>query len=343
MNHVLQFKKNQIVMTAMLALSCVGYNVNAQVVQPQTPAPSVKAPTTAPAATPVAAPKAPTSAAPKAAEPRFEGSTFEKIKSSGKIVMAHRNIAPMSYLDANKKPIGYAVEICTNIIERIKEKLAMPGLQTEYVEVNQNNRGPFILSGKVDFECGLTSTSEERRKDFAFSVPYFMDGIRLVVKADSPITSIEDLRGQTLSMTKNTIALPLFRKLDKERVLGIKINEYDNYTLAFNELEKGNGVAWANPAMIGAGAVAAMPNPQNFKFVGDFLSVEPIAIQMRKDPEFVKFVNQEMVKMIKSGVIPQLYTKWLLNPVPPKNKAFNIPANPMLLEVFRMPTDTVGN
>ena len=50
--------------------------------------------------------------------------TLEKIAQSGTITVGFRDPAlPFSYLDANKRPIGYSIDICMKVIESIKREL----------------------------------------------------------------------------------------------------------------------------------------------------------------------------------------------------------------------------
>ena len=56
------------------------------------------------------------------------------------------------------------------------------------------------------------------------------------------------------------------------------------------------------------------------------LSVEPIAIMMRKDdPAFKKAVDDSIKAMIKSGELAKLYDKWFMQPIPPGNTKVGLP------------------
>ena len=67
-----------------------------------------------------------------------------------------------------------------------------------------------------------------------------------------------------------------------------------------------------------AGNIAKAKNPADFKIVGEVLSVEPIAIMMRKDdPAFKKAVDDSIKAMIKSGELAKIYDKWFMQPIPP--------------------------
>lgn len=330
MEQKLQLKSTKIVMALILAF-CGSSVVNAQ--NTPTAGNNVKKPTT------TATPKTEEKVVP------YQGTTFDKIKSSGKILVGFRGAAtPISYFDENKKPIGYGLDICSIITDKIKQKLNMPNLTVEYVETTSSNRLPTVISGKADFECGSTGSSEERRKQVAFSVPYYMDAVRILVKANSPIKELEDLRNQSVAFSKGTVAIPIMKKFDKQRNLGIKYDEVENYAKGVEEIDKGRAVALVTNALLLEGVRVGLAHPENYKVVGELLSVEPTSIMLRKDdPEFQNFLNKEMTKIATSGQMEKLYKKWFLSPIAPKNQNLNIKPSSLLVDIFRMPTPIVGN
>jgi len=76
-----------------------------------------------------------------------------------------------------------------------------------------------------------------------------------------------------------------------------------------------------------AGNIANAKNPAEFKIVGEAISVEPIAIMIRKDdPAFKKLADDTVRDLAKSGELAKLYDKWFVQPIPPKNARLNMAA-----------------
>src|SRR5574338_1653957 len=91
--------------------------------------------------------------------------TLKKIKDSGSITIGHRDASiPLSYLDDNGKPIGYAMDLCHRIVDAVKADLKMPKLQVKYQLVTSANRIPLMANGTIDLECGSTTNNFEREK-----------------------------------------------------------------------------------------------------------------------------------------------------------------------------------
>ena len=129
------------------------------------------------------------------------GAVLDRIKAKGTIVIAHRESSvPFSYLDAGKKPVGYALDLCLKLADAVGKKLALPALKVEYLMVTPSNRLQTIADGKADFECGSTTNNAERRKQVAFTIPHYITGARYVVRADSDMPSFSSVSGALLPL-----------------------------------------------------------------------------------------------------------------------------------------------
>jgi Bacterial extracellular solute-binding proteins, family 3 len=92
-----------------------------------------------------------------AAEP-----TLQKIKSSGEIVIGHREEArPFSFVEAGTTPTGYSVDLCLRVVEAVKAELGMPNLTVKYVPVTAENRFAKVADGSIDLECGNSTRRRE--------------------------------------------------------------------------------------------------------------------------------------------------------------------------------------
>jgi polar amino acid transport system substrate-binding protein len=86
-------------------------------------------------------------------------------------------LIPMSYADANGKPIGFEIDI----ISRIAYELNM---KVEFATMTFDGLLPALASGKVNMAGGSMSITEERLKSVDFIGPNFEGGVVLVVKKE---------------------------------------------------------------------------------------------------------------------------------------------------------------
>ena len=86
--------------------------------------------------------------------------TLKKIQETGMIVIGHRESSiPFSYLDDKQQPVGYAMDLCMKVVDRVKADLKMPNLQVKLNPVTSQTRIPLLTNGTVDMECGSTTNS----------------------------------------------------------------------------------------------------------------------------------------------------------------------------------------
>ena len=103
--------------------------------------------------------------------PATAASTLDKVAKSGVVSLGYRdNSLPFSYLNADKRPIGYSIDICLKIVDALKREIKRNDLNVKYVKVTTETRLKSLESGEIDLECGSTNASAERRKlaDFTF-------------------------------------------------------------------------------------------------------------------------------------------------------------------------------
>ena len=89
-----------------------------------------------------------------------------------------------------------------------------------------------------------------------------------------------------------------------------------------------------------AGVIANSKDPSAYRIVGEPLGAEPIALLFRKDdPGFKAAVDGVLTRLMQSGEMEKIYTKWFVNPIPPKNASLNLPLGNALRQLFATPND----
>jgi ABC-type amino acid transport substrate-binding protein len=268
---------------------------------------------------------------------------LDRVKAGGDIVIAHRESSvPFSYLDADKKPVGYAVDLCIKLAEAVRAKVGAKAGGISYLMVTPANRIATIESGKADMECGSTTNNAERRQKVAFTVPHFITGARMLVRADSPAQRIEDLTGKKIVSTKGTTPLKAVESANRERLIGLTVLEAPDHAKAIEMVEQGQADGFVMDDVLLYGLAAGRPNPKALKVVGKFLTTEPLAIMLPKnDPEFKKLVDAEMKRLVNSREIYPIYDKWFMQAIAPNNTALGLPVSYLLRDFWKYPTDSV--
>jgi len=245
----------------------------------------------------------------------------------------------LSYTLGDGKYAGYHIEICQRILANLEKSVGRK-LEVKYQSVTSQNRIPLMQNGTIDIECGSTTNNATRQKDVAFAVTTFVEEVRMAVKANSGITSVNQLNGKKVATTTGTTSVQHLRR--HERANGVNFDEVfgKDHADSFLLLESGRADAFVMDGQILAGNIAKAKSPADFRIAGEVLSVEPIAIMFRKDdPAFKKAVDDSIIGMIKSGELARLYDKWFMQPIPPANTALRLPASDATKAAWAEPND----
>ena len=268
------------------------------------------------------------------------GDTIAKLKASGEITMGVRDSSgALSYTLGDGKYAGFHYELCQRIVANL-EKTVGKKLTVKYLPVTSQNRIPLVQNGTVDIECGSTTNNATRQKDVAFALTTYVEEVRIAVKANSGITSLGQLNGKKIATTTGTTSVQLLRK--HERAQNVNFNEIfgKDHAESFLLLESGRADAFVMDGQILAGNIATSKSPADYKIVGEVISVEPIAIMLRKDdPAFKKVADDTLRDMMKSGEMAKSYDKWFLQPIPPKNTRVGLPVSDATKNAWANPND----
>jgi glutamate/aspartate transport system substrate-binding protein len=259
--------------------------------------------------------------------------TLDKIAASGKVVLGVREASPpMAYaLGANEKFVGYHVELCERVLKEI-----VPTARLEYLAITAQSTLPLVQNGTVDIGCGPTTNNLTRQQQVAFALTTYVSEVRMATKVDSGITSLAQLNGRTVAASTGTTAVQLLRKLPTpiNAVLG------KDHLESFLMLESGRADAFVLDDNLLAGIIANSKNPAGYRIVGEVLGSEPIALLFRKDdPAFKSAVDGALKKMMQSGEVEQIYAKWFVQPIPPRNGSLNLPMGATLKALMANPND----
>jgi glutamate/aspartate transport system substrate-binding protein len=243
---------------------------------------------------------------------------------------------PMAYmLGAGEKYVGYHVELC----ERVLKDIA-PQAKLEYMAVTAQNTIPLVQNGTLDIGCGPTTNNTARQQQVAFALTTYVSEVRMATKVDSGITSLDQLAGRNVSASTGTTAVQLLRK--RERAQNVSYNTMlgKDHLESFLLMESGRADAFVLDDNLLAGIIANSKSPASYRIVGEALGSEPIALLFRKDdPAFKAAVDDSLRRMMKSGDLEKIYTKWFVAAIPPKNTSLNLPMSPALKQLMAEPND----
>ena len=238
--------------------------------------------------------------------------TLKKIKDNGQIVMGHReNSVPFAYMQSDGKPIGYTVDLCNKIIDRIKKTLNMPNLKVKLVPVTSQTRIPLLANGTIDIECGSTTNNLTRSKQISYLHVTFITGTKLAVKKGSGIKEIEDLNGKAIGLSLGTTNEKAVKRIAKQKGLKIKYHMVKDHPQGWLALETDRVDAYATDHSLLYGLISKSKDKSKWEVVGRFLSYDPYGIMVRRDDSAMQLLgNTVLSDLMRSGEMQKIYDKW---------------------------------
>ena len=247
--------------------------------------------------------------------------TLAKARETGTIALGYRDASiPFSYVDARKGPIGYSIELCKALVSAIGTAVNR-SLTIQWVPVTPENRIDAVVDGRVDLECGSTTSNVERQKRVAFSPIIFVAGTKVMVRKGSPIHSFRDLAGKKVAVTAGTTNEQALRSLDQKFNLGMQLQIVPDHDVGFARVASGQADAFATDDVLLHGLIAENAGKGGkggqYLVVGDYLSYDPYGIMFRKnDPQLAQVVKDTFQELAADGEIERQYKRWFLSRLP---------------------------
>ncbi|CCQ95701.1 Major cell-binding factor [[Clostridium] ultunense Esp] len=213
------------------------------------------------------------------------------------------DVPKFGYKDPKTDQIdGFEVDIARAIAKKI---LGDPN-KVELQAVTAKTRGPLLDNGDVDIVAATFTITEERKKSYNFSDPYYTDSVGLMVKKDSGITGLKDLNGKTIGVAQSaTTKKAIQEAADK---LGIKVNflEFATYPEINTALESGRVDSFSVDRSILAGYLN-----DSKVILDDKFSPQDYGVASKKGNDgLAKVVNDTIRELKDSGELDKLIQKW---------------------------------
>lgn len=237
--------------------------------------------------------------------------TLRKLKDGGVINLGYRiDSAPFSFIGDDKRPTGYSVELCQEVVGVLRQNLGLPQLRVQWVPVTSATRIEAVVSGQVDLECGTTSATLSRMEKVDFSNLIFVDGTGLLVRSNGGVKRVADLAGRKVAATRGSTGEDNLRRALAQRGITAEVLSVDSEVEGLRAVEAGTVDAYANDRLILIGLGRKAKDAQALGLVDEDISMEPYALMMRQDAAFRVAVNRAISTIYRSPAIDGLYDRW---------------------------------
>lgn len=211
---------------------------------------------------------------------------------------------PHSFIDKTGKWVGFDVDIANALAKQM-------GVKIKQVAVDELTRISYLKSGKINIAIASMSHTYKRDKEIDFSQTYFTSIQTFIVKNKSSISSLNELAGKKIGVSRGSHAIGNWKSW-------LKKNNYpENSAIIIEFGSKQAGIEAVRSGLI-AGYAEDYEVLASFSKVNKSLRVLDSAIGMKQDGIGVRendskirdSINFSLQSIKKSGEYNKIYNKW---------------------------------
>ena len=218
-----------------------------------------------------------------------------------------KDFPPYSYIGDDGETTGFDVELAQAVCE-------LNGWNYEGVAINWDAKDAELESGSIDCIWSGFTKSPDREPKFAWSDPYSVNTIKMMVLEDSDIKSTADLAGKKVGVQGSTSAQEMLETPNAEggaedlMKTFASFDKYDTYTVAVNDLKAGAIDAIAIDVTTGD---YQMTKVEGLAYLDEDVCQEVYAIGFRTDDtELRDQVNAALKTLAENGKMDEIGKKY---------------------------------
>lgn len=248
----------------------------------------------------------PQATAPKKADTKTTNkidTSLNDLKARGVFILGlDDSFPPMGFRDDDNSIIGFDIDLAKEVSKRL-------GVSFKAQPISWDAKELELSTGKIDCIWNGFTITDERKETLCMSTPYLNNAQVLVVREDSPIKSLSDVKGITIGLQKGSSAQEAVdSKPDFVALLKDQVYYQENIT-ALNDLELGGVDAVVMDSIVAEYDIAKSKKP--LRIIDEVLAREAYGIGFRKDDVLLCDEVQKILKAIKDdGTASKISTNW---------------------------------
>lgn len=236
-------------------------------------------------------------------------SKLDSVLARGKVIVGTGSTnAPWHFQGADGKLQGFDIDIG----HMIAKGLFNDPEKVEYVVQSSDARIPNLLTDKVDISCQFITVTASRAQQVAFTLPYYREGVGLLLPANSKYKEIDDMKaaggGLTVAVLQNVYA----EELVHQALPQAKVDQYDSVDLMYQAVNSGRADAAATDQS--SVKYLMVQNPGRYRSPTYAWSPQTYACAVKRgDQDWLNFVNTTLHEAMTGVEFPTYaasFKKW---------------------------------
>jgi polar amino acid transport system substrate-binding protein len=234
--------------------------------------------------------------------------TLDEVKKRGALMVGTEAAYVPYEFFKDGKIIGYDPDIADLMVPKI-------GAKAEFIDTQWSGIIPALYAKKFDCIISAMTITKERAEKVLFSMPYADASNVILLRADDPIKTADDLSGKIVGVQLGSAAANIIKvfetKLKAEGKPGYTdVKQYEHYPEAYQDLlnKRTDAVVNSRSTLM----VVMRDAPGKFKMIGGVSDITAyFGMAFRKEDTALRdFVNLQLAAMKQDGTLTKLQEKW---------------------------------
>ena len=230
--------------------------------------------------------------------------------------------APWHFKDENNELVGFDIDM----LRLIAKGLFDDPTKIEFVNQSGDARIPNLATDKVDVACQFMTVTAGRAQQVEFTVPYYREGVGLMLMADGDYKSHSDLLAAgddvTVSVLQNVYAEEMVHAALPEA----NVDQYESVDLMYQALNSGRSAAAATDQSSLSWFMAQ--NPDRYLDAGYGWNPQSYSCAVKPgDQRWLNFVNSvlhEAMTGVEFNTYAASFKKWFAAKLSPPQIGFPV-------------------
>ena len=200
--------------------------------------------------------------------------------------------------------VGFDVELAEEVIDRAGYEVG------DWVDIEFDSLIPSLTNGDIDLVAAAMTITEDRAEQIAFSDPYYEANQAVLVADDSGFEPQEesDLEGRVVGAQSGTTGEGEVDRLIEEGIVEEDdYRQYDNYTLAVQDLENGN----VDAVVLDIPVAHNFSNSRDVSIAFEIETGEEYGLGMRQDDDRLEDINDALAEVEDDGTLQDLREEYI--------------------------------
>lgn len=218
---------------------------------------------------------------------------------------------PWHYKDDSGELVGMDIDMG----RILAQALFKDPTKVKFIEEASDARIPNILTGKVDIVFQFMTISAQRAQQVEFSIPYYTEGIGLILPTKGKYKSYADMKDAVAKGKKVVIAV--LQNVDAAAVVQDALakatdEQYESQGLVYQAVDSGR----ADAGMVDLSSIKWLAHKQPEKYLDSGFAFHPQnygAAMKQNDQIWINFVNQVLLDAMTGqdfALYKTAYAKW---------------------------------